>query len=373
MGVFFGARVINKQLLTPDLYYLDEDKPVILLQLKVSSKDPSIRNSIRSFDSSISPIKHYMFRVPDGKSKSNFMIERKYTVVSLPNTVTKKKRRIGNDGLILSFIISLLPHGKMSSILFNAKEGKMLLVQGPRNVRDEFWDKIDDGVKQYKTVFMLAAGTGILPLIQIIDYYLFVRQNIQFFLVWLIKSPKHDFERILGLSERERKSSGYFKWVAFYTSRHNEEKHQQGLKKELANNKKDRTSAFNFKNRKVKFPTIEVSEFAGNSANKDSKNILSSNGFWQRKYTERRYTPELLNEILSSIENAPRLGISRKRLYIDDNDDDVEEGEKKSCESLDHSDILALVSGAPVFDQTVVNQLKDLGYKENQVISFRFC
>lgn len=324
-----------------------------------------------------------MFRVSD--DTSNFMIERKYTEISMLNSIINKQSRIGRDEFILSFIISLVPHGKMSSALFNIKEGKRLLIQGPRKVKDEFWNKINHGVNQCKFVFMLAAGTGILPLIQIIDYHLHQHSgNVRFFLVWLIKGPKHGYEKTLGLNDRERKSRGYFKWVAFYTSRNIEEP---------VNRKKVITSVaqkatIKMRGMGTRKCNMAVSDLASRPDNQNSERKREhawDKGFWEKKYRERQYAPELLCEILASIEKdnksfAKRCRNRRSLILADDDyledeevHNDVEESKNSQCDYLDLNNKLALVSGSPAFDQATIKHLKNLGYGEDQVITFRFC
>jgi len=165
------------------------------------------------------PLHHYDFRATD--DNTNFMIERKYTLVFLIDKLSDIKEKIHKDEIVLSFIISLLPRGKMSDVLSNIKCGKTLLINGPLYCSNEFLNKIDDGVNNYKKVFCIAAGTGILSMIQIINHYLFRldQKEVRFYLIWLLKSPKHNYGQILELDELSRKSGRYFKCAIIYTSR----------------------------------------------------------------------------------------------------------------------------------------------------------
>ena len=46
----------------------------------------------------------------------------------------------------------------MLTVLFNIKEGKRLLIQGPTKCSDKFWNKVDHSVKQYNSIFILVVG-----------------------------------------------------------------------------------------------------------------------------------------------------------------------------------------------------------------------
>ena len=105
------------------------------------------------------------------------------------------------------FLISLIPHGKMSKFLLSQKVGKVLLAQGPR-INTRLLDKIDSF--EWKTVVMIAGGTGVSPMIQLINYYLWlgVSEMPYLFLVWNLKSPDHGYEHVLGLEDLERRAKG---------------------------------------------------------------------------------------------------------------------------------------------------------------------
>ena len=126
---------------------------------------------------------------------------------------------------------------------------------------------------------MFAGGTGILPLMQILDHYLHRGESAQFFHAWFVKSPKYIFEAILGLKELEKKSGGCFKWVVFYTSNKTEEEQSQDIHED-SNNRI--TSMFKFFMTKIKksAPSLTVPDIISNSTNK----IPENEGRWSKGF-----------------------------------------------------------------------------------------
>ena len=111
----------------------------------------------------------------------------------------------------------------MSNIILNLKRGKTLLVKGPHLNRDNI-EIIDQNGFKLKSILMFAAGTGISPMLQIIDWYVLKYYNRlnstirkenwkgpQIYLVWVLKSLKHNYVKYIGLEKYARDLSGIFK------------------------------------------------------------------------------------------------------------------------------------------------------------------
>merc|ERR1712087_184382 len=75
---------------------------------------------------------------------------------------------------------------------------------------------------------MIAAGTGVSPMLQVIDFYL-SRLHGQFpssrnivipdlYLMWIIKSEEYNYSSALGLEQRIESSKGKFKFTVIYSS-----------------------------------------------------------------------------------------------------------------------------------------------------------
>jgi len=368
--VFIPARVVSKELLTSNLEYILGDKPVILLRLAIPAHNTNewIRVSLLNDRPIIDAIvlNHYTFRAPD--DKSNLVIERKYTLL---------QEEQYKDEVILSFIISLLPCGKMSNILNKIKQGKRLLIKGPLMCRDIFLQKIDDGIKQYNTLLLMAAGTGITSLMSILNYCIngHDQKGPRIYLIWLVKSPKHDYSKMLNLDDLVDKSSGRFKYAVCYTSRKEEDKSfriSDYNKMAFTNRIKTGIAAKRLK-RGQKSAMVDSPTHGGSGC----KNLLR-NGFWGDSI-EIQYSPDILKEILMfMVDDEKTISYEKSHRFHDDSADNDVDGDVKwdiegGTNDLLYLNRLVLVAGSPTFDRTVTVQLKELGFEKNQIINFQSC
>jgi hypothetical protein len=230
--VFRSGRVVGVRYLTPAIELTDKSKPVLLLRVALP-RSGRMAGAIRG-NALLVPSSAFTFR---GSDKQGRTFERQYTPVRIArdllkdlsvagdsqrNIVTGQRVKEGDEE-VYDFFISLVPGGKMSKYLMSLKPGKRLLVQDPK-INPPTIEKVDQ--EQWKTVVMLAAGTGLSPMLQLIDHYLASydeegRGNRRrLFLVWVLKSRKHAYPEAVGLEERARRSNGRFKWVVVYSSTH---------------------------------------------------------------------------------------------------------------------------------------------------------
>eukprot|EP00980_Cylindrotheca_fusiformis_P007157 scaffold1505_cov118-Cylindrotheca_fusiformis.AAC.7 len=222
-SVFRRGRVVGMRYLTPDIEITHTSKPVILLQLAL----PKTRSDLEVQKLISLPSCAFTFR---GVDRNRVAVDRQYTPVKVNNTYSNRPSFQGSrdDEEIFDFIISLVPGGKLSKILLDTRMGKMMLAQGP-TVNQETVQAFRTG--SWETVVMIAAGTGVSPMLQVIDFYL-SRLSSDFggvaskldshcpdlFLMWIVKGPQYNYSEALALDTRVEVSQGKFKYTIIYSS-----------------------------------------------------------------------------------------------------------------------------------------------------------
>jgi cytochrome b involved in lipid metabolism len=222
-SVFRRGRVVGMRYLTPDIEITHTSKPVILLQLAL----PKTRSDLQVQKLMSLPSCAFTFRAVD---QNRVAVDRQYTPVKINNDYTLRRSYQGNkdDEEIFDFIISLVPGGKLSKILLDTRMGKMMLAQGP-TVNQEIVQVFRTG--GWKSVVLIAAGTGVSPMLQVIDFYL-SRLSSEFrgveskldsdcpdlYLMWIVKGPKYNYSDALALDTRVERSQGKFKYTVIYSS-----------------------------------------------------------------------------------------------------------------------------------------------------------
>jgi hypothetical protein len=222
-SVFRRGRVVGMIYLTPDIEINHSSKPVILLQLAL----PKTRSDLQVQKLMSLPSCAFTFR---GVDQNRVAVDRQYTPVKINNDYTPRRSYQGHkdDEEIFDFIISLVPGGKLSKILLDTRMGKMMLAQGP-TVNQEIVQVFRKG--GWKSVVLIAAGTGISPMLQVIDFYL-SRLSSEFrgveskldsdcpdiYLMWIVKGPKYNYSDALALDTRVERSQGKFKYTVVYSS-----------------------------------------------------------------------------------------------------------------------------------------------------------
>lgn len=239
---FRRGKVFDVRYLAPSASAEGEHKPVILLRLAL----PRTKERLQEKKVTKLPGCSFRFR---GIDKRGLMFEREYTAVYLDRHGSKDAPLSKFDALvgqqislkqldvlvgsssslvpqeddnekdeIYDFIISLIPGGQMSEFFLGLKTGKLLLAQGPKVAPKTLYKAESE---KWKSVVMLAGGTGITSMLQIIDYYLEEQKGYGhcpfLYLVWVLKSPGHNYHSSLGLRERIRKSKGRLRWITVYS------------------------------------------------------------------------------------------------------------------------------------------------------------
>ena len=230
------GKVVHVKYLTPRMPVDEKGHPVILLRIALPNHTKKFADARRITST---PGCAFSIRAVDDRGS---MVERQYTPVSLSSFDESCRKLIGTPSesfsladsdthsqcsesteptrddsseVTLDFIISLIPGGKMSKFFLGLRAGKAILAQGPRTspktlecVRPEKW----------RTVVMIAAGTGVASMLQLIDYYLSRIELPHLYLIWILKSPDHSYLEAIDLSSRAIRSNGKFKWLVVYSS-----------------------------------------------------------------------------------------------------------------------------------------------------------
>ena len=236
---FRRGKVIDVQYLAPSWFAVDQSKPVILLRLSLA------RDGEMDKEDKVTKLPGCSFRFR-GIDKKGIMFEREYTAVRIAKQKSRLRqskqeqhmslagmestparstrflsRRISigdDDEECYDFVITLVPGGQMSNFILGLKRGQLLLAQGPK-VSPPVVNMFSKPT--WNSVVFFAGGSGIAPMLQVIDFYLEKehRDEIPFlFLVWVVKSPAHGFHETLGITHRIRASGGRLKLLTIFSS-----------------------------------------------------------------------------------------------------------------------------------------------------------
>jgi len=271
-SVFRRGRVVGLRYLTPDIEITHTAKPVILLQVAL----PKTRNDLHVQKLISLPSCAFTFR---GIDKYNAAVDRQYTPVKINNDFVSRNKDDDTDEEVFDFVISLVPGGKMTKIFLDMRVGKVLLAQGP-TVNQETVTTFRTG--GWSSVVMIAAGTGVSPMLQVIDYYI-GKLSAEFkglestmdtevpnlYLMWIVKGPKYNYAETLALDSRVERSNGKFKYMVIYSTSHGKKEaiekprhllHHQWTFKELLDKTKPKAAGlFGFKKpQKVKRSVVDA-------------------------------------------------------------------------------------------------------------------
>jgi cytochrome b involved in lipid metabolism len=241
--VYRRGKVVDVKYVTPRMSISESSKPVILMRIALP------RDKGRNSSTNITSLPGCAFSYR-GIDERGTIFERQYTPINLerdwksgkqirPSLQLFDDRRSqkyfgGNndDSMDLDpsqttgydnddgdeyfdFVISLIPGGKMSKFLHGLRTGKVLLAQGPKT-NPSVLNKINS--QNWTTVVMIAAGTGIAPMLQLIDSFLSKGSCPAIYLIWILKTPEHSFQESIGLDSRVHRSRGLFRFVTVYSS-----------------------------------------------------------------------------------------------------------------------------------------------------------
>ena len=428
--IFFPARVLEIKYLTPDIAINKGSKPVIMLRLSIP------RSSLAAQEGkSFPPSCVFTFR---GVGEKGVNVERKYTPVYLDRDIMRpsialheETQEKESEDEIFDFLISLIPKGQMSKVFLRLKPGKMLLVQGP-NINASTLDTI--GSKDWRYVVMIAAGTGISPMLQLINCYLDSESFPAMFLIWVLKGPAHKYSEEVGLKKLSKLSSGKFKWLIIYSSSKTTDlapetdAYDDGTLRTRKSRLRSARASFDSKRSSSKRRSWGasssrkqingslVSSMASNvremiavendwrrrnsdvsiASNADSDmgmGIKFDRSFWANSANTSmasHYDEQVLSDILVSIDSYCRI-INLPTIESGDSEDTtsitgevtLEENkepvrrttssdEKSSSrnEMSFHDDVLLAVSGSPYFEGSTLAILQGLGFPLKHVISF---
>mmetsp|Transcript_35416 Transcript_35416/g.85880 ORF Transcript_35416/g.85880 Transcript_35416/m.85880 type:complete len:1612 (-) Transcript_35416:38-4873(-) len=214
MAVFRRARILDVRFVTPFDEISDSNKPVVMLCLAV----PKVAGCVISNKGFILPSSCFKFRVVNPWGST---FEAYYTPVKLSNPGRGERSSVvvKDDENVYEFLISLRPGGQISKASLEWKIGKALAVQGPSINPKALQGLVS--ITSSSVVTLFAAGTGIAPMLQLLDFYSEPsrRSSIpHIFLIWVLKGPEHNYSDWLGFEDRAEKLQGKFKWIIIYSS-----------------------------------------------------------------------------------------------------------------------------------------------------------
>lgn len=235
--VFRDATIVDSDFIT--LEKSISAKPVIRVRLALK------REQMDALRGTPLPSTTFVFR---GKDAFGGTVERPYTPVkcyardatasdqdivsssidgsTLPTACTTRSLR-RREEVIYEFLINLIPDGLMSTFLSSKKKNSHIMVQGPM-ANEVVIDKVCNDEDKKREVMLIAAGTGIAPMLQIIDHFLDERESSglepptacnvkpRIFLCWIVYCPSLSFEEAAGLRERAQKFGANFRYFVVY-------------------------------------------------------------------------------------------------------------------------------------------------------------
>jgi len=227
--LFRRARILDVRFITPFDEISETNKPVVMLCLAV----PKAVEWAVSNNGSILPSACFKFRVVNAWGST---FEAYYTPVRLMRSGDDDRinTSIKEDENVYEFLISLRPGGQISKASLEWKIGKPLAVQGP-SINPKILNSLAP-ITPSTVVTLFAAGTGIAPILQLLDFYADPARRSSaphIFLIWVLKGPEHNYSDWLGFEQKAKKLNGKFKWIIIYSSSSN----SNGTKKKRTSQK----------------------------------------------------------------------------------------------------------------------------------------
>lgn len=212
--LFRRARILDVRFITPFEDIEVTEKTTVLLRLSVPTANALLSNARATIG--IPPGSCFKFRSVNDYGST---FEGFYTPVRLlGNDLYTTEEGKGED--IYDFLIRLRPGGQIWQASRHWKIGKYIPLCGfvfsPNIVEKAM------AADRQKPIVLIAAGTGISPMIQLVDFYIKEQEKLKFFppifLIWILKSPEHNYREWIGLNERVTQSKRKLKWVIIYSS-----------------------------------------------------------------------------------------------------------------------------------------------------------
>ena len=236
--VFRNATILSIDYVTSEKRV--ELSPVIRIRLKTE-----LENSFNFDNEFLLPGSLFMFR---GRDKIGGIIERSYSptrfyqqdisnagpfsIFGTLSTYLSKIKLLSEPKkeIVYEFLLTLTPDDKMCNFLSQKKVKSHIMVRGPY-IMSSVLDKIDG--HRWKNVLLLASGTGIAPMLPIIDYFLDpLGKNIRestppkskydgrprILLVWILKSKTHNFEGSAQLHKWLENHPWNFAYLVLYSN-----------------------------------------------------------------------------------------------------------------------------------------------------------
>uniref|UniRef100_A0A7S1B5D1 Cytochrome b5 heme-binding domain-containing protein n=1 Tax=Corethron hystrix TaxID=216773 RepID=A0A7S1B5D1_9STRA len=346
-NAFYPASILRIKYLTRELSSSSENKAVILVSIGIKSLNNEKANCVKLLPSS-----SFFFRIKDGKS--GIFTERSYTPLYLSTKeevlphvrMMKSKLKIDCKVEVFDFVISLLPNGQMSNLLNNLKPGpnSVLQIQGP-NINPTTLQILDS--TNWKTLVLVAAGTGICPMMQTINhFYDQIKSSDEslsypkIFLVWFLKNKESNYIDIFGIKEKAKKMKSNLKWVVLFSQDEIIDREPVSLDHVFRGQscdlfREESTKKFLSKEKEFSFGRFDSEE------GKAPK-------FWSEEGEHRfgKFDSDTMGDILKEL------------------------GNENIGNDVSFDDSLFAVSGPPEFEKIFLRYCRDLGIRENSTLLF---
>lgn len=379
--LFRRARIVYTTFITPSHEVTADNKPVVLLCL-AAPKRPDFETP-----DGIVPSSAYKFRITNPWGTT---FEAYYTPVKLRDA-KKGDVDVSDDEEILQFLISLRPGGQLQKACLSWRVGKTLPVFGP-TINPKVLEQISATLPN-DTVILFAAGTGIAPMLQLIDLYSpkRVKETPHIFLIWLLKNPQHNYNEWIGMEDQVKVFKGKFRWAVLYSAPST--KSGTGMvggakqKQKKSNRRRYSTAKLGemlsedpnvFDKRLKEGVTLDESSLRGDESNRSvserNGSIEVNDAFWS-VYGNKCMSLKLNQEIVSGLLAATKAEVLHKGVDGTSSKTFKAASNKSLNESITEpqtgkKNMVAYVCGSPGFDDSVRNWLSNSDFPSEKITDF---
>uniref|UniRef100_A0A7S1FVP3 Cytochrome b5 heme-binding domain-containing protein n=1 Tax=Corethron hystrix TaxID=216773 RepID=A0A7S1FVP3_9STRA len=387
-NAFYQASILNIKYITPEKNFHVGLKTTVLLTVGIKKTSDEDSNHDKFI-----PTSAFTFRARD--EKNNSFIERQYTplylsskdecssYISSMNKICKLNSKIE----IYDFIISLLPDGQMSNLLIKKKANfkVSLQIQGPK-INISSFNILNS--KKWSKLVLVAAGSGISPMLQLIDHFL---EKIlssdeeslcepQIVLVWLLsdKESSYKYTKATRIDRKAQKLRGYLKWIVlFYESKTELPMTQQGVRIE---------HKYSIEGEKRRMPTAKMinSQLKKGETKNEKKELLGTQDIvHDKRHGHREENDGIEIELDGKIETkfdekiksldqwsykGEFLHCRFSKAFFQKLVESI--FKVKSEDYISYDESLFAVSGPPDFEYLFMTCCKELGIEEDSIMPF---
>ncbi|CAJ1928336.1 unnamed protein product [Cylindrotheca closterium] len=338
----------------------------------------------------IIPSSAYRFRITNPWGTT---FEAYYTPVRLQKSDAMRKDGldVNNDEEVLEFLISLRAGGQLQKSCMSWTIGKTLPIFGP-TVNPKVLQQLGTTPRS-KSLILFAAGTGIAPMLQLIDFYSpkRMKDSPSIFLIWILKSPMHNYNEWIGLGEHVKVFKRKFRWAVLYSSKKPvvDVAALKGTTGTITESRRPRDKQPFYK----RFQTRKLGDMQGKDPldfshrlsaegaldelslrgdpSDDEKNDMDeapavNDVFW-RVHGNKCMSMKLNQELVSSLVSASEVESSQEGANFRGISED---SNKNGTKVHAGSNMVAYVCGSPGFDSCIRDWLLTGGFPKDQIVDF---